>query len=258
MSINERILPVPYFKFNKEAEILNFSDEAHILFDLDGKQFYQLVDEDSQNKLYTFIFSKEKADGIELNMKTRNNPLVLFKLKSKWDADGFCHLIALPSSEENLELEAKLDALQERLLHTDFELFEKKEQLMETMARLNQLSGPFIPISENLAFVPLFGDLTGEKIAAIMDHTVRNVYEGDFETILFDFNGTGNLTPDGVTSLLELFKMLTYMGPSEIKVIGLHPRHANELNKLGNNWPVEFESSLQNVLKQNFSAYKTI
>lgn len=254
MQYNLDNLPVPYLTFNRDAEITGYSREAINLFDMEDRKLIHLVDEDSIEKLYKIVFAKKAGRNVELNLITRQEPLSLFEVQFNWDQDGICHFIAIPADKANSELAARLSELQNRLSSTDFELFEKKEQLEDAISRLNQLSGPFIPVSDVLAFVPLFGDLTEAKMKAVTANAVKSAYEGEYETILFDFNATGKITAGGIAKLHDLFQLLIYMGNPTIKVIGVKPSHAKELNRFGQSWPVQFEPSLRTALNQYIQA----
>lgn len=250
MSINHELLPVPYLQINLEGELTGWSREATDIFGLlDGLTISELVDEDSHGKLNEFIFAKAATD-VEVNMKTAEQPLALFSLRVKWDGNGTGHLIALPADKGNEELVSRLISLQSRLRNTDFELFEKKEQLEEAINRLNQLSGPFIPISDKLALVPLFGDLTAEKMDAITANIIHSAYQGSYDKILFDFNGTGTITDSGTQKLHNLFQTLTYMTDPTITIIGINPSQAKQLHQHGQSWPAQFQSTLRKVLER--------
>ncbi|CEG28823.1 hypothetical protein [Bacillus sp. B-jedd] len=250
MPINHDFLPVPYVRINPDGDIIGWSREAGGIFGLlDGLTISQLVDEESHGKLNEFIFAKADA-VVEVNMKTVEQPLALFSLRSKWDGNGTGHVVALPADKANEELVSRLTSLQSRLRNTDFELFEKKEQLEGAMNRLNQLSGPFIPISEKLALVPLFGDLTAEKMEAITANVIHSAYKGSYDNILFDFNATGLITDSGTQKLHNLFQTLTYMTSPTITIIGINPTQAKQLHQHGQSWPAQFQSTLQKVLEK--------
>ncbi|PLT29600.1 Stressosome protein rsbRB [Peribacillus deserti] len=249
MHYPEEYLPVPYFKIDNNLNIISYSLEALKHFNLESKKFTSLIDEGSIDKLYNNLFSTKNNQKIELNFRTKYEEIALFETHISTDHEDHCHLVLMPIGNSIHILEERLSALQKRLLSTDFELFEKKEELVKAMKRLNELSGPFIPISEELAFVPIFGNVTAEKMKVINANTIKHVYEGDFHTVLFDFTAVGNFKSSGILLLGELFQMLNLMGNKKIKLIGLKPSHCFQLNDHLIDWPVVFESTLKQVIK---------
>lgn len=249
-------LPVPYLKVDRDATIVGYSEEALALFDITDNKLIYLVDEESLEKLNKFVFSSKEVRKLELNLKTRQKSILLFQAYAQWDAEDYCHLVFLPEDQSIQALTQKLIQLQQRLSDTDFELFEKKEQLQEAMARLNKLSGPFIPVFNQLALVPLFGDITEEKMKAITANAIKSAYEGEYETILFDFTATGSIEPGGIQKMHELFQILLYMGNPIIKIIGINPKQAKELNLYGQTWPVEFEPTLKSSLSHYIASHQ--
>ncbi|WP_409296725.1 Stressosome protein rsbRB [Peribacillus sp. SCS-26] len=250
MSYKEEYLPAPYLRVDNNFNILGYSLESLRHFDLSRDRLTDLVDEGSLEKLYNNLFSTKDSRKIELNFRTRYEPAALFEVHISVDHNDHCHLILIPIGRKIHLLEEKLLTLQQRLLSTDFELFEKKEELVTALDRLNELSGPFIPISDEIAFIPIFGDVTEHKMKTINSNTVKRVYEGTYKSILFDFTATGKLDPPGIQLLGELFQMLNIMGSKNLNLIGLNPAHTMQLNSYLIDWPVEFQANLRQVIEK--------
>ncbi|WP_431804341.1 hypothetical protein [Halobacillus andaensis] len=50
---------------------------------------------------------------------------------------------------------------------------EEKEKLEEAIEQNNRLSAPFIELTKDTALVPLFGDLTSDKMQAVEDYLLK-------------------------------------------------------------------------------------
>ncbi|MCM3719392.1 STAS domain-containing protein [Fictibacillus phosphorivorans] len=242
-------LPVPYVKINKDGLIQCMSQKAIELLPEHVKIIQDCFDGESHNKLAKYLFPFEGEKSFEANVNGKDNPFVLCDIHISWEGEN-AHVVFNPIGTHVKGLEEKLSELRLRLASTDFELFEKKEALEEAMKRLDELSGPFIPISEKMAFVPLFGDITESKMMTVTGNALKAAYEGQFEDIFFDLSATGEIDEPGVQKLSELFRMLHYMNGKPVSIIGIKPKHARQLHKLDVDWPVYYETSLKEVLLQ--------
>jgi len=241
------VLPVPYVKINKDGDILSKSSVAADLLGEHIKTIRDCFDDESHNKLMKFLMPFKGEKSFEANVKGKENPFLLCDIYISWEGE-LAHIVLIPTGSNVKGLEEKLSDLRLRLATTDFELFEKKEALEEAMKRLDELSGPFIPISEKMAFVPLFGDITESKMITVTGNALKAAYEGQFEEILFDLSAIGEIDEPGVRKLSELFRMLHYMNGKPAKIIGVKPKHARQLHSFDVDWPVYFESSLKDFL----------
>lgn len=248
-------LPVPYVKIDKDGVILVRSQKAKELLNKNTETIQDCFDEESHNKLMKYMVPFKGEKTFEANIKGKDQPFLLCDVSVSWEEE-FAHVVFIPTGNQVQGLEEKLLELRMRLSSTDFELFEKKEALEEALKRLDELSGPFIPISEKMAFVPLFGDITESKMITVTGNALKAAYEGQFEEIFFDLSATGEIDENGVQKLSELFRMLHYMNGKPVKIIGVKPKHARQLNSLKVNWPVYFESSLKDVLIEHLQIGK--
>ncbi|MFC7372775.1 Stressosome protein rsbRB [Fictibacillus iocasae] len=250
MPFHEKYLPVPYMKIDEYGNILNYSDEASALFSFDQLDLKALLDEESIAKLLKNATPSLEKKCFELHFQTKDNPLALFDVHLSWDHEHYGHLVAMPKDNtSSSRVIDQLALLQQRLSSTNFELFEKKEMLEKTLHRMNVLSGPFIAITEKVALVPLFGDLNGVKMSAITLNVIKRSYEGDYDEILFDFSGVGEIHEDGVRKFCELFDILMCMSSIIIRIAGIKPFHAQSLNQLGFNLEAYYESSVKEVVR---------
>ncbi|WP_394137746.1 STAS domain-containing protein [Cytobacillus oceanisediminis] len=249
MQYFDQTLPLAFLKADRNGEILSYSTLARNSFDLSDGNLKGIIDEESIEKLVRY--SREPGVEpviLELNMKTKDAPLALFDVHILWDSDGCANMIFLPKDGSNEVLMKKLLELQGRLASTDFELLEKKEELEQVLLRLNQLSGPFVPLSESMCLIPLFGDITADKINVISESCLKSVFAGEYDEILFDLTAVGEVEDKGIEKFTQLIKTLNFMTGSIIKLIGIKPNLAKVLNNYKLDEWVQLDQSLKQVL----------
>ncbi|GLY11756.1 STAS domain-containing protein [Pseudobacillus badius] len=248
MSLYNQPLPIPYIQIDKEGNILTCSGAASRMFDLPADNIVALADVASKEKLVKFIVYQEEPCQFEVNLRTKTAPAQLFDIHLSWDGQANGHIALLPKDQQNEHLEERLLSLQNRLSSTNFELLAKKEELERALIRLRELSGPFIALSPTLAFIPLFGDITREKMESITKQALHTAYEGEYTHIAVDFTAVGQIEEEGVDKLLALFTMLQYMNGAKIEVVGMKPQHSQMLHSFHREWPFAFSPSLAYVL----------
>ena len=245
-------LPLPYIVIDPNGRILEYNSLSDQLFNLETLTITDIIDEESMNKLIKASISIERAQHIEINVRTKASSLALFDAYLSEDTYGRMHILFVSKEKDNQLYMDKIMHLQERLAHTDFELFEQKEKLEDVLMRLNKLSGPFIPLSEKMCYIPLFGDITSEKINLISEHVLHSVFNGEYQKILIDLTAVGEVEDDGIQKLIDLFRTLQFMTGSKIQLLGIPPRLAKVLSTYELEKIVEFKSSLQFVLQNEY------
>ncbi len=222
-------LPLPYFKIDKNYDILSMSDKSKQIF-LIGDGFLSLIDEESQEKAKSNVLPSITENSVELNLKTKEKPLVAYQVNVHW-YNGEGHVICHEAPEQMGIISGQLQKLRDRLEDTDFELLEKKEELENAVERVNRLSGPVIPLHESVAIVPFFGDLLPEKLETIKTGILRHLHDSTIDYLLVDFTAVGNISREGITKLEELFHTIRLMG-QDIVLCGIKPQHAQAINNL--------------------------
>lgn len=241
-----KFLPQPYFLIDRDFNILGFSNRSTEVFEFNSS-FLELVDWESRKKAENLIGNaSERADG-ELIMKTRYSPYALIDVSIHWDKNEG-HIICIEKDHRLTELESLVEKHRLRLAETNLELLEKKEQVEKTLYELKNLSCPFIKLTKKAALVPLFGNLDNELIRQNEKRVLVKAQDGAYEEVLFDFNGVGELTNEGVEAFISLVRELQVMGllPS---IIGIKPNHAFYLNRTTSKLDVPFLNSLSKAFK---------
>ncbi|WP_053362941.1 STAS domain-containing protein [Bacillus sp. FJAT-27251] len=241
-----KFLPQPYFRISTDFAILTVSDRSLEIYEPSGN-FLDLVDWESKNKAAQLLAKKdERAEG-ELIMKTKDSPYALVDVSVVWDkSEG--HIICLQKDHRLAELESIVEKHRLRLAETNLELLEKKEQVEKSLNEIKSLSCPFIKLTKGTALVPLFGNLDQKLIQQNEERIMHKAHDGDYEDILFDFNGVGTLTDEGVDAFIMLIKELQIMGISP-SIIGIKPNHAFYLNRSPAKLDVPFLNSLSKAFK---------
>ncbi len=241
-----KYLPLPYFLIDAEYNILANSAASEGIFSV-GKNFLELVDWESHNKMKSLFVDKvNKVEG-ELIMKTKYSPYALFDININWH-EHKGHIICIEKDHRLSELETIVEKHRIRLAATDLELLEKKEQVEKSLLEIKSLSCPFIKLTKSSALVPLFGNLDDELIRQNEGRVLNDSLEGGYQEVLFDLNGVGELTLGGVEAFVSLVTELQLMGlkPS---IIGVKPNHAFFLNHLTVVPDVPYLNSLSKAFK---------
>lgn len=90
-------LPVPYFRINRDYEIVSMSREASALFP-NRERWMDLVDEGSRDKAFQYVQPVCTGMNVELTLHSRQSPFVLADVYQTWDEAGTGHLVCLSSS----------------------------------------------------------------------------------------------------------------------------------------------------------------
>src|SRR5690606_22319535 len=92
-----------------------------------------------------------------------------------------------------------------------------------------RLSAPFIELTKEVGFIPIFGILNKEQIAVIIEDLLPRIHESDIQTLIMDFNAVGNLNEEGMKGLSQLLKMIQLLG-ARIIISSLQPKHVRQLH----------------------------
>ncbi|KZZ84020.1 MULTISPECIES: STAS domain-containing protein [Bacillaceae] len=248
---NSRHMPIPYFKINRQFEILEFSEEARDLFSFrEGSSFLELTDSGSRTKAEKFLSGEGKMET-ELALMTKRESAATFKISVKWAGEAG-HLICTGQDRHMEELLSKISHQQRRLAETDLELLFQKEALEQLLDKITELSGPAITLTSKLVLVPLFGNLDENLINRNRTRLLNSMHEQDYEHAIFDFHGIGVLNGDGLMELGKLIAEFRLMGVEAV-FTGLTPAHVKAMNQSGAALDVQSVSTLPRAIQSYFS-----
>ncbi|WLR51138.1 hypothetical protein LC040_18540 [Bacillus tianshenii] len=240
-------LPYPYFKVDKDFIILSASKLAQEQF-ASSEQFLSLIDDESKGKAVQVLGGSVEREETELVMHTNDSPVALFTVSIQWENE-VGHVICIEKDSQIADLTALVQKHRHRLAETDFELLERKEEVEQAILKIQKLSCPFITLTSDIALIPLFGNINHRLIAVNQERLLNSCYTSEYEQILIDFNGVGELTNEGVNAFRSLVKQFNLLG-LQCFVIGLKPSHVFYLNDYKAELGVSFAGSLSEVLAQ--------
>lgn len=241
----DRSFPLPYFVVSKDFKIQSYSREAKDIFG-EYENILDLMDEDSHRKVKEWVTPKVTKATLEVHVKPleQEADLLTADMYVNWENELFAEIIFLIKDKKLSNVTHILQKLRTRLDDTNFELLKEKEKLEEVIELNNQLSAPFITLDGETALVPLFGQITAQKMYAIENHLLASSRESGVDHLMFDFTGVSILEEDGIHVFLNVIASLFHMG-SEITFIGIKPQIAQSLNDVNLPSKINFMGSLQ-------------
>lgn len=246
----DKAFPLPFFTINKNFKIQSYSKEAVPLLN-EGEKLLDIFDEESVMKVKDWITPDIQKARIEVHLKSQGDEedIQTADLFVKWNNDMYAEVLVMMKDENLTKVTHTLNQLRSRLNTTNFELLEEKEKLEEAVEQNNQLSAPFIVLNEATALVPLFGDITEDKMYSVETQLLLKSREVEVDQILFDFTAVGELKRSGVSVLVNVITSLSYMG-AQIIFIGLQPSQAKQLKEMNLPSEIKFLSSLQMAIQK--------
>ncbi|MGP4077957.1 STAS domain-containing protein [Halobacillus sp. K22] len=244
----DRTFPLPYYRINKNFIIYAYSKEAG---DLHGVKEYLLdiFDDSSHAKIKDSVKPEIQKASLEVHLKPVNeqDTIKTADMYVSWENDLYAEVLLHVKDEELSKVNQTLTQLRGRLNETNFELLEEKEKLDEAIEQSNRLSAPFIVLSPDTATIPLFGDITTEKMYAVEESLLKSSQREGIDRLLFDFTAVGEFNREGIRVLSDMMKSLFYMG-LDISIIGIQPHQAKELNELKLPPEINYMHSLQQAV----------
>ncbi|MCA0971724.1 STAS domain-containing protein [Halobacillus litoralis] len=246
----EHTFPLPFVTINKNYKIQTYSKEAISLIG-EHENLLEIMDEASVMKVKDWVTPEILKASVEVHLQAMDDEedLLTADLYVKWNNDMYAEIILMLKDEKLTKVTKTLNQLRSRLNDTNFELLEEKEKLEEAVEQNNQLSAPFIILNEETALIPLFGDVSEEKMYSIETQLLQKSQEGEVDTLLFDFTAVGDLQRSGVSVLLDVMTSLSYMG-AEITFIGVQPAQAKQLKEMSLPQEIKFIGSLKTAIQK--------
>lgn len=232
MKLVEDTFPLPLYMINKNYQIQSYSAEAEKLSGV-PVSLLDILDEGSVQKVKNWVIPSIPKTSLEVNVLTGEEQewTQLVDLYVYWDNDLQAKIILHEKNDQLQKVTEKLNALKSRLSDSNFQLLEEKEKLEEALEQNNYLSAPIIELTEEVGLIPLFGDITKEKMHAVESRILFNTQQENFERLFFDFTAVGELKQEGVEALSKIIYSLFYMG-TNVSVISIQPQHARRLKEL--------------------------
>lgn len=241
-------LPLPAYQLNEKLSVVSCSEEALQLFG-ETASFLDIVDSGSAIKAERLLKEKVVEGEFELNLKLGQEGLLLVDVFARWNSQFSLSVILVPKDDRLSSISEQLNQLRSRLQETNYDLFLEKERTTELLQQVQELSAPCIQLDCSRLLIPLFGELSREKVEAISPRLLENIYQVNAETVILDFTAMTKITGQGLISLEALLQTFCIMGTEGI-ICGVKPVHAKKLHHLQSRISMKFVSSLQEVLAQ--------
>lgn len=94
--------------------------------------------------------------------------------------------------------------------------------LEKANTKIHSLSVPFVPISDEVAILPIIGDVDEERTDQIMEITLSESVNRDLEYLVLDLSGLMNIDSNSTVNLMKIGKSLKLLGVTTI-LTGIRP-----------------------------------
>ncbi|WP_332248294.1 STAS domain-containing protein [Bacillus sp. SG-1] len=168
-------------------------------------------------------------------------------------------LIGVPINYKNGENYGTLCGMDLRPYHfTDNhkDLFKAMAKLLGNVLDLEKksiqvqmLSVPLVPIFDNVAVLPVIGEVDSERTSRIMEHTLQEAAKGDLDYIVFDLSGLAKIDEESVENLMRIADALKLVGVSMI-FTGIRPELAKKATLYRSDFTnIKVEATLKQAIK---------
>ncbi|HZH59133.1 MAG TPA: hypothetical protein VEY70_06110 [Metabacillus sp.] len=180
------IIPVPAFILDSELNILDCSSISNTLF-LKRKNFLDLVEQDSKNKVHYFLSTNEKTK-FKATMVTAENELEPFDLYITKNREGYLYVVTIPLKEDQKKASHHVQLLREQLIVTDkgrLEQHQRKEIISLFQPYLTDSDlYHLMSSSDDLKDLPRKLDKIQDLLSLIRPDIIESGKSAHFEVIL--------------------------------------------------------------------------
>jgi anti-anti-sigma regulatory factor len=114
--------------------------------------------------------------------------------------------------------------------------------------QVQMLAVPLVPIFDNVAVLPLMGEVDSERTTRIMEHTLQEAAKGELDFVIFDFSGLVEVESESVGNLWKIADSLKLVGVSMI-FTGIRPELAKKVIQNGSGFSdIQVESTLKEAI----------
>ncbi|WP_347551747.1 STAS domain-containing protein [Pseudalkalibacillus hwajinpoensis] len=129
-------------------------------------------------------------------------------------------------------------------------------ELERANTEIKSLSVPIVPISDEVAILPIFGEVNELRTERIMEAALAESANNNLDYLIFDLSGLHNIHSDSALNLLKIGKSLQLIGVQMI-VTGIRPDLAIKAIHSSNEFDqLVVKSNLKQAL--NWIGYKLI
>ncbi|WP_409254328.1 STAS domain-containing protein [Bacillus sp. SCS-153A] len=115
--------------------------------------------------------------------------------------------------------------------------------------QVQALSVPLVPIFDNVAVLPIIGEVDWERTSRIMEYTLIEAAKGELDYIVFDLSGLALIEEESVENLMKIADALKLVG---VKMIftGIRPDLAKKAVQYRSDFTnIEVEATLKQAIQ---------
>jgi C4-dicarboxylate-specific signal transduction histidine kinase len=132
-------IPFPYFLVDRKLKIVSVSKCTFNIFD-EESHFLDIVGIGSKKKAAKFILDTPSITKIELNLKTKSNPMTLFDVYIQYEGKNFIHIFCIDKEESLDQIYQAVKTLEEDLLYANLNLLEKQEEHEKLLQQMKEIA----------------------------------------------------------------------------------------------------------------------
>lgn len=158
-----------------------------------------------------------------------------------------------PSPDEFFELELKINDGIDEFLNNFFISYSKykDELLLEQRRLVEHLTVPIIPITSEVAVLPLIGKIDPYRVEIIEEKALSEVSRLEIETLILDLSGIPDIDDYSLASFERILSGISMMGAQAI-ITGIRPNFAKKMAGYGKHYERHFtiKGSLQQAVSE--------
>lgn len=258
-----------FFDLNRQAFNSQLESEAKTTFEVVAKSSNVTTRDliDHANQILALIHDGLTQEIIELARErgiawAKSDIPIISKMewfyalrKVIWSFLRFYHISNEISAEQAFEVADRInDALDNFIIHFNVNFTKYRDEILKTKeAIIEELTVPLIPISGEIAVLPLIGALDQGRILKLQDKLLDDIETQKYRKIYIDLSGTNIVNPVAFKQLIRVSEGAGLLGCQAV-LTGISAKLAKLMLDLQNEIreKLHIESSLQQALIKDF------
>ncbi|KAA0562522.1 STAS domain-containing protein [Bacillus sp. CH30_1T] len=160
-----------------------------------------------------------------------------------------------------LQSNKKINPLLDEIAYLFNELFikQQKDQLALVHTAMDELSAPIVPIADQIAILPLIGEIDTHRASSVMETALKKSSELQLDYLFIDISGVAIMDTMISHNIYQIVNALKMMGVQSV-LTGIRPEVAHTLGSLGITFDdLKTSSSLKQALEDiGFNQYEVV